>query len=90
MRNLKPFQHTLQLRALFFVVQPSGARSWAVRYRFNGLPRKLTLGAFPAIDLKASRELAQRALVAVAAGEDPASAKQAAKAAARASGSRRG
>jgi integrase len=78
------------IRGLFFVVQPSGAKSWAVRYRFNGLPRKLTLGAFPAIDLKASRELAQRALVAVAAGEDPASAKQAAKAAARAPADRDG
>ena len=78
------------IRGLFFVVQPSGAKSWAVRYRFNGLPRKLTLGAFPAIDLKAARELAQRALVAVAAGEDPASAKQAAKAAARAPADRDG
>lgn len=72
------------IRGLFFIVQPSGAMSWAVRYRFNGLPRKLTLGTYPAIDLKAARELAQRALVAVAAGDDPATAKQAAKAAARA------
>jgi integrase len=34
---------------LFLVLQPSGARSWALRYRHDGKPRKLTLG--PAIML---------------------------------------
>ncbi len=29
---------------LYLVVQPSGAKSWAVRYRANGRPRKHTLG----------------------------------------------
>ncbi len=42
---------------------PSGAMSWAVRYRFNGAPKKLTLGPHPAIGLKAARDLASRALV---------------------------
>ena len=39
------------LPGLYFVVQPSGARSWAVRYRSDGKPRKFTLGAFPKIGL---------------------------------------
>jgi hypothetical protein len=30
-------------RGLYLVVQPSGRKSWAVRYRFNDKPRKLTL-----------------------------------------------
>ena len=29
---------------LYFVVQPSGVKSWAVRYRHRGEPRKLTIG----------------------------------------------
>lgn len=36
---------------LYLVVQPSGAKSWAVRYRFEGKPAKLTLGSFPQIPL---------------------------------------
>ena len=31
------------LPGLYFIIQPSGARSWAVRYRAGGKPRKLTL-----------------------------------------------
>jgi Arm DNA-binding domain len=52
-----------------------------VRYRVSGRNRKVTLGTFPAISLKAARELASRALIKVAEGGDPAAEKQAAKAA---------
>ena len=43
------------LPGLYLIVQPSGARSWAVRYRHNGRPRKYTLGSYPAIDLATAR-----------------------------------
>jgi integrase len=56
---------------LYLVLQPSGARSWAVRYRHQGSSRKHTLGTYPAIDLKSARELAAKALRAVAEGRDP-------------------
>jgi len=56
---------------LYLIVQPSGARSWAVRYRHHGQSRKHTLGSYPAIDLKAARALAGKALRAVAEGRDP-------------------
>jgi integrase len=58
---------------LYLVVQPqpSGAKGWAVRYRHAGVPRKHTLGTYPAIDLKAARNLASKALRAVAEGRDP-------------------
>lgn len=59
------------LPGLYLVLQPSGVRSWAVRYRNGGQSRKHTLGSYPAIDLKAARELAARALRAVAEGRDP-------------------
>ena len=71
------------IRGLFFVLQPTGKASWAVRYRHQRQTRKLTLGTYPAIDLKAARELASRALVNVAGGADPAAEKQTAKVAAR-------
>lgn len=67
------------LPGLYLQVQPSGARSWAVRYRVGGRNRKLTLGAFPAIDLKTARTLASKALRAVAEGRDPGKEKSAAR-----------
>jgi integrase len=59
------------LRGLYFVVQSSGAKSWAIRYRHGRRTRKHTLGAYPAIDLKSARELGAKALRAVAEGRDP-------------------
>jgi hypothetical protein len=75
-------------RGLYLVVQPSGGKSWAVRYRHAGKPRKLTLGPVlvlgrdevepsdPTIDgaltLAAARKLATDALHKVKQGIDPA------------------
>jgi integrase len=59
------------LPGLYLIVQPSGARSWAVRYRHHGRPCKHTLGRYPALDLAAARKLASAALRAVAEGRDP-------------------
>jgi integrase len=42
-----------------------------VRYRHQGVTRKHTLGPYPAVDLKAARTLASKALRAVAEGRDP-------------------
>ncbi|HEX9743656.1 MAG TPA: integrase arm-type DNA-binding domain-containing protein [Nitrospiraceae bacterium] len=59
------------LPGLYLIVQPTGARSWAVRYRHSGRPRKYTLGGFPTIDLGTARRMARQALTAVAEGRDP-------------------
>src|SRR5262245_19719713 len=59
------------LPGLYLVIQPSGSRSWAVRYRHHGHPCKLTLGRYPGIDLASARKLASTALRAVAEGRDP-------------------
>jgi integrase len=71
------------LPGLYFVIQPTGARSWAVRYRHAATPRKLTLGPFPALDLSTARGRAREALLEVARGGDPAYAKQEQRRAAR-------
>jgi integrase len=57
---------------LRIVVQPSGFKSWAVRYVASGRTRKHTLGPFPRIKLKAAHKLASKALLSVHAGNDPA------------------
>jgi integrase len=67
------------LVGMYLVVQLSGAKSFAVRYRHAGQPRKLTLGAFPALSLDAARDIGAKALRAAAEGRDPATEKQAAK-----------
>lgn len=59
------------LPGLYLVVQPSGAMSWAVRYRFGGKPKKHTIGAYPVFGLADARKSAGSALRAVAEGRDP-------------------
>jgi integrase len=61
---------------LYLLLQPSGHRSWAVRYRFNGRPMKLTIGSWPEISLLDARVAAAAARKRVKQGEDPAKAKQ--------------
>jgi integrase len=73
-------------RGLYLVTQPSGAKSWAVRYRHGGKTRKLTLGAALGADeeaaaeptigapltLAGARKLAAEAMHQVDLGRDPA------------------
>jgi integrase len=69
------------LSGLYLVVQPTGAKSWAVRYRFAGKPAKLTLGRWPVMTLAAARKAAGDAIEAVEHGNNPAAEKKATKAA---------
>jgi integrase len=77
---------------LRLVVQPSGAKSWAVRYHRAGRVTKMTLGPYAPpvtgapelapvlngpLSLAGARVLAREAMAAVAAGGDPASVKRA-------------
>jgi integrase len=70
-------------KGLYLIVQPSGAKSWAVRYRYGGRTRKLTLGALPALQLSEARVKAAAALAEVAKGTDPIVSNKAAKQAAK-------
>jgi integrase len=77
-------------RGLYLIVQPSGVKSWALRYRSRGRPVKFTLGTVLSpgaesatapevgtpLSLAAARELATRTLREVQAGRDPAVAKR--------------
>ena len=72
--NLKPGPARREMpdgkeRGLFLVLQPTGAMSWAFRYRLNGKPKKLTIGAYPAVSLAKARAEAARAKVSLADGD---------------------
>jgi len=81
--NLKPKAKRYEVpdpgaRGLRVIVQPSGLKGFAVRYRnATGRARKLTLPA--GIGLAAARKLTADALLEVAQGEDPAADKQEAR-----------
>jgi integrase len=72
-----------EVRSLYLTIFPTGKASWIFRYRFGGRTRKLTIGTSPEIGLKDARDLARKAHLRVASGEDPAAEKRAARAAAR-------
>src|ERR1700758_2542524 len=77
-RNLKPGQGRQEIpdlgaRGLYIIVEPSGFKSFAVRFRFDGKPRKLSLGS---ISLSAARKAAANALHEVQEGRDPTAAKK--------------
>src|SRR5262249_20448143 len=63
-------------RGLYVIVEPSGFKSFAVRFRFDGKPKKLSLGN---ISLSAARKAAADALHEVREGRDPTEAKAKAK-----------
>lgn len=60
------------ITGLYLVVQPSGVKSWAVRYRFNGKPIKMVLGRYPMMMLADANAAAVLALRNVALGNHPA------------------
>lgn len=66
------------LPGFYLIVQPSGVKSWAIRYRIGGRPRKYTVGPYPLFDLSEARAQARQALQMVALGCDPYLAKKAA------------
>ena len=81
-KNLKPGPGRQEIRdpgcaGLYLIVQPSGHKSFAARFRFRGKPKKLSLGTMP---LAAARKAATAALHEAKEGRDPTLAKQQAKA----------
>lgn len=61
---------------LYLVIQPSGTRSFTLRYRHIGRTRNMTLGRWPAFSLSEARDAARTALRAVEEGRDPAGEKR--------------
>jgi integrase len=79
-RNLKPKPARYEMpdgNGLYVIVQPSGQKSYAVRFRIHGKPKKLTLPR--GITLAEARAQAAAAIVRVQRGIDPTDAKRKAK-----------
>jgi integrase len=82
-RNAKPATTRTEIPdrgcvGLYLIVQPSGAKSWALRYRFGGVTRKLTLGAATDDDLTlaSARRAAAEARHQIDLGVDPATSRR--------------
>lgn len=56
---------------LYLEVMPSGAKYWRLKFRFGGKEKRLALGVYPAVPLKAARKAARDARDKLAAGIDP-------------------
>jgi Arm DNA-binding domain len=76
-RALKPKAARYEIpdgHGLYIVVQPSGRKSFAVRYRYGGVSKKLTLKA--GVSLRAARKLTADALLEIEQGRDPSQTKK--------------
>jgi len=56
---------------LRLVVQPTGAKSWVLRYSIGNRDRRYTIGSYPTLGLDSARKRASVAKAAIAAGRDP-------------------
>lgn len=52
-------------------LMPTGAKLWRLAYRFDGKQRKLSIGPYPGIDLRAAREAREAAKTHLRNGRDP-------------------
>lgn len=66
-------------RGLYLEVQPSGSKYWRLKYRFLGKEKRLSIGVYPAVSLKAARKACDDAKDKLEQGIDPSQAKQAKK-----------
>jgi len=66
-------------KGLYLHVQPSGARWWRLKYRFQGREKLLSLGTYPEVSLAKARDRRDEARRLVADGIDPSEARKAEK-----------
>lgn len=81
-RNTKPTPKPQRLfdgGGLYLEVSPSGAKLWRWKYRHAGKEKRLALGKFPAVTLRAARKARDEARELLDAGADPGEQRKAAK-----------
>lgn len=84
-RNAKPKTRPYKVadsQGLYLLVNPGGSKLWRVKYRFNGVERKLALGPYPEITLAEARSARDKARRQLAHSIDPSAAKKQARIAA--------
>jgi integrase len=83
-RKLKPKTATARVfdgGGMYLEVSPAGGKWWRLKYRFDGKEKRLSLGTYPEVSLKAAREKRDDARKLLAGGVDPSENRKASKAA---------
>jgi integrase len=78
-RAAKPKDRDYKLadgHGLYLLVTKAGGKLWRLKYRANGIERKLSLGKYPEVTLGAARKARDAARARAGAGDDPAAAKR--------------
>ena len=81
-RSAKPKTKTLKMfdgGGLYLEVSPAGGMWWRWKYRFAGKEKRLSLGVYPDVKLKAARTKRDASRQQLAAGIDPGEARKAEK-----------
>lgn len=81
-RNAKPKDKPYKVadsQGLYLLVNPQGSKLWRLKYRINGVERKLALGAYPDIKLAEARAARDTARKQVGQAVDPNAAKRQAR-----------
>jgi integrase len=74
-KNAKPSNKRVRLfdeRALYLELSPKGGKWWRLKYRFDGKEKRLSLGVYPDVSLKAARDRRDAARKLLSDGIDPA------------------
>ncbi len=83
-RNAKPGDKPIRLfdgGGLYLEVSPTGGKWWRFKYRFGGKEKRLSLGVYPDVNLKAARKRRDEARKLLADGIDPGDTRKALKSA---------
>lgn len=73
----KPRARFADSGGLYLEVSPAGSKRWFVKFRINGKEKRLSLGSYPAVTLKAARDGREAARKVKAQGVDPVQSRQA-------------
>ncbi len=83
-KNAKPGDKPIRLfdgAGLYLEVSPSGGKWWRFKYRFGGKEKRLSLGVYPDVNLKAARDRRDESRKLLADGIDPGDTRKALKSA---------
>lgn len=78
-KSAKPRERDYKLAdggGLYLLVTASGGKLWRLKFRIDGIERKLSLGKYPALNLGDARKARDEAKAKIAGGTDPAAAKR--------------